>query len=82
MGNLVLLKMKPYQEDQTRYLVFNSKIQQAIRLDEIAGACVLLPGDQGLIFPGGYYLQTGEFKRFETGLSDMRYQRTVAASER
>ena len=33
-----------------------------------------------MIFPGGYYLQTGEFKRFDTGLSDMRYQRTVAAS--
>ncbi|QEF97692.1 ATPase involved in DNA repair [Stieleria maiorica] len=80
LGNLVLLKMKPYQEDRFRYLVFNSKIQQAIRLDEIAEACVMLPGDQGLIFPGGYYLQTGEFKRFETGLSDMRYQRTVAAS--
>lgn len=79
LGNLVLLKMKPYQEDQTRFLVFNSKIQQAIRLDEIAEACVMLPGDQGLIFPGGYYLQTGEFKRFETGLSDMRYQRMVSA---
>ena len=80
LGNLVLLKVKPYQEDATRYLLFNSKIQQAIRLDEISEACVLLPGDQGLIFPGGYYLQTGEFKRFETGLSDMRFQRTVAAS--
>lgn len=80
LGNLVLLKMKPYQENRPRYLVYNSKIQQVIRLDEIAEACVMLPGDQGLIFPGGYYLQTGEFKRFETGLSDMRYQRTIAAS--
>ena len=80
LGNLVLLKMKPYQEGRPRYLVYNSKIQQAMRLDEIAEACVMLPGDQGLIFPGGYYLQTGEFKRFETGLVDMRYQRTIAAS--
>ncbi|MCO8123579.1 DNA repair ATPase [Stieleria sp. TO1_6] len=80
LGNLVLLKMKPYQEEKTRYLVFNSKIQKVMRLDEIADACVMLPGDQGLIFPGGYYLQTGEFKRFDTGLSDMRYQRTIAAS--
>jgi SpoVK/Ycf46/Vps4 family AAA+-type ATPase len=80
LGNLVLLKMKPYQEELPRYLVYNSKIQQVMRLDEIGEACVMLPGDQGLIFPGGYYLQTGEFKRFETGLSDMRYQRTVAAS--
>lgn len=80
VGNLVLLKIKPYQEDVTRFLVYNSKIQQVTRVDEIEHACVMLPGDQGLIFPGGYYLQTGESKRFETGLTDMRYQRTVAAS--
>ncbi|MCC9603111.1 DNA repair ATPase [Stieleria sp. JC731] len=80
LGHLVLLRMKPYQEDTTRYLVYNSKIQQVVRVDEIAEACVMLPGDQGLIFPGGYYLQTGEYKRFETGLSDMRFQRTIASS--
>ncbi len=79
VGNLVLLKMKPYQEDATRYLVYNDKIQQAMRLDEIEHACVMLPGDHGIIFPGGYYLQTGEFKRFDHGQADMRYQRTVAA---
>ena len=80
VGNLVLLKMRPYQEDDFRYIVYNDKIQQAMRLDEIEHACVMLPSDHGLIFPGGYYLQTGEFKRFDHGLSDMRYQRTVAAS--
>ncbi len=79
VGNLVLLKVKPYQEDDTRYLVYNNKIQQAMRLDEIQHACVLLPGDHGIIFPGGYYLQTGEFKRFDHGQADMRYQRTIAA---
>ena len=79
VGNLVLLKMKPYQEDTVRYLVYNDKIQQAMRLDEIEHACVMLPGDHGVIFPGGYYLQTGEFKRFDHGLSDMRYQRTIAS---
>lgn len=80
VGNLVLMKVRPYQEDKTRYIVFNGKIQQAIRLDEIEHACVMLPGDQGLIFPGGYYLQTGQCKRFDHGLGDMRYQRTVAAA--
>ncbi|NND96166.1 MAG: DNA repair ATPase, partial [Pirellulaceae bacterium] len=79
VGNLVLLKIRPYQEDVTRYLVYNDKLQQAMRLDEIEHACVMLPGDHGLIFPGGYYLQTGEFKQFDHGLSDMRYQRTIAS---
>ncbi|WDQ18895.1 DNA repair ATPase [Rhodopirellula sp. P2] len=77
VGHLVLLKIKPYQESQFRYIIFNGKINQAIRLDEIQHACVMLPGDQGLIFPGGYYLQSGEFKRFDHGLVDMRYERTI-----
>ncbi|TWU22105.1 ATPase involved in DNA repair [Novipirellula galeiformis] len=80
VGNLVLMKVRPYQEAKTRYIVFNGKIQQATRLDEIEHACVMLPSDQGLIFPGGYYLQTGECKRFDHGLRDMRYQRTIAAA--
>lgn len=79
VGNLVLLRIRPYQEQQYRFLLFNGKIGQAIRLDEIEHACVMLPGDQGIIFPGGYYLQTGDFKRFDHGLGDMRYQRTIAA---
>lgn len=79
VGNLVLLKVKPYQENHFRHFVFNGKLGQAMRLDEIEHACVMLPGDQGLIFPGGYYLQTGQFKRFDHGLADMRYQRTEAA---
>lgn len=79
VGNLVLIKIRPYQEDAFRYLVFNGKLARAMRLDEIQYACVMLPGDHGLIFPGGYYLQTGEFKRFDHGLSDMRYQRTIAS---
>ncbi len=80
LGNLILLKIRPYQESKFRFVLFNAKIQKAMRLDEIEHACVMLPGDQGLIFPGGYYLQTGEFKRFDHGLSDMRFQRTLAAS--
>ncbi|EMI44696.1 DNA repair ATPase [Rhodopirellula sp. SWK7] len=80
IGNLVLMKIKPYQENQFRYIVFSGKINQAVRLDEIEHACVMLPGDQGLIFPGGYYLQSGEFKRFDHGLADMRYERTIASS--
>ncbi|QDT06614.1 ATPase involved in DNA repair [Rubripirellula lacrimiformis] len=79
VGHLVLMKIKPYQENDFRYILFNGKLGRAMRLDEIASCCVMLPGDHGIIFPGGYYLQTGEFKRFDHGLLDMRYQRTIAA---
>jgi hypothetical protein len=80
LGNLMLLKVRPYQEQAFRYLVFNAKINRVTRIDKIAEACVLLPDDHGIIYPGGYYLQSGEFKQFEHGLSDMSYERTLAAS--
>jgi len=80
LGNLVLLKIRPYQETAFRFLVFNAKLNTAIRMDEIETACVMLPGDQGIIFPGGYYLQTGEHKRFDHGLSRMMYEGMLPAS--
>ena len=79
VGNIVLLKIKPYQEPTFRYFVFNEKLQQARRLDAIKDACVLLPDDHGLIFSNGYYLQDGEHKTFDNDLQDMVFERVVAA---
>ena len=79
LGNLVLLKMRPYQEKEYRYLVYSTKRNQVLRLDAIAQACVLLPDDQGIIFPGGFLLQTGSHKLFDHGASNVFYERTVAA---
>ena len=79
VGNLVLLRIRPYQESQARYIVYNEKIEQARRLDTIEQACVLLPDDHGLIFADGYYLQNGECKTFETNLSDMVFEKRLAS---
>ncbi len=65
LGMLILLRVKPYREQVTRYLVFNIRTQQVERIDAIGGSCVQLPEDHGIIFPGGYYLQSGEHKRFD-----------------
>jgi hypothetical protein len=79
VGNIILLKIRPYQEPDFRYIIFNEKLQQARRLDSIKDACVLLPDDHGLIFSNGFYLQDGEFKTFENNLQDMLFERVVAA---
>jgi hypothetical protein len=79
VGNLILLKIRPYQEKDFRFLVFNVKRQEVRRIDPIQQACVLLPDDHGIIFPGGYQLQTGGFKLFDHGLQDMLYERTIAS---
>ncbi|MBK6908971.1 MAG: DNA repair ATPase [Rhodocyclaceae bacterium] len=85
LGSLILLKIKPYREPDYRYLVYNHRTQQVVRIDAIGPSCVQLPEDHGIIFPGGYYLQAGEHKRFDlppdatmgnTGLRFKRMQRS------
>ncbi len=79
-GNLILLKIRPFQEKQFRYFVFNDKIKKMARVDGIAEACVLLPEDQGIIFSNGYYLQTGVLKLFESERTDMMFERLVRSN--
>ncbi|MGW0643219.1 DNA repair ATPase [Streptomyces badius] len=66
VGPLTLLRVRPYKETDWRYLVFNSLLGSVQRLDSIGPACHRLPEDQGIIFPGGYYLTTGTAKTFDT----------------
>jgi hypothetical protein len=79
VGSLILLKILPYQEKLHRYLVYNEKVRSVSRIDSIATSCVLLPGDHGIIFADGYHLQTGETKRFDSGLNDMLFERRIAS---
>jgi len=80
LGMLILLRVKPYREQVTRYLVFNIRTQQVERIDAIGGSCVQLPEDHGIIFPGGYYLQSGEHKRFDLPaemIENLRFKRML-----
>ncbi|UOR06363.1 DNA repair ATPase [Hymenobacter aerilatus] len=79
VGNLILLKIRPYQEQQYRYFIFNFKLKTAQRLDALADACVLLPDGQGLIFPHGFYLQTGDNKLLDNGLREMLFEKRVVS---
>lgn len=80
IGNLILLKMRPYQEENYRYFVFNEKMEQVNRMDAIKDSCIFLPDDHGLIFPNGYYLQSGEYKTFDTQLTGMKFLQRIASS--
>ncbi|MFB6778678.1 DNA repair ATPase [Streptomyces sp. NPDC056352] len=65
VGPLTLLRIRPYNEDAWRHLVFNTLLSTVQRLDAIGPACHRLPEDQGIIFPGGTYLTTGAAKTFD-----------------
>lgn len=80
LGLLILLRVRPYREQATRYLVYNTRTQQVERIDAIGGSCVQLPEDHGIIFPGGCYLQTGEYKLFDLPaerVSNLRFKRVL-----
>lgn len=79
LGNVILLKMKPFKEDRFRHLVYNQKTQTAQRLDSIADACIALPEDHGLIFSNGYYLQTGVAKTFDSDIENLAFDRRIAS---
>jgi len=77
LGNIILLKIKPFKENEFRYIVYNDKIKKAHRIDAIKDSCVLLPEGHGIIFSKGYYLQTGEFKLFENDLQGLRFEKRL-----
>jgi ATPase involved in DNA repair/ATPase family associated with various cellular activities (AAA) len=77
LGQLIFLKVKPYREEQIRYFVFNLLSKRVHRIDAIGQACVALPEDQGVIFPGGYLVASGETRVFDAALSGMQFETTI-----
>ncbi|MEM9188304.1 MAG: DNA repair ATPase [Myxococcota bacterium] len=77
LGGLLLLKILPFREAKFRYLVFNAREQSVHRIDAVGEACRQLPEDHGIIFPGGYYLQTGEYKIFDAEREGLQMKRVI-----
>jgi MoxR-like ATPase len=78
-GTLILLRILPYREKSWRYLVFNKRTRQVRRIDAIGSACIQLPEDHGIIFPGGYYLRNGDAKLFDHDPEQMEFLRAIRA---
>lgn len=70
LGQLIVLRILPYKENDYRYFVFNDKLKNVVRIDSLKDTCVMLPGEHGLIFPEGYCLQNGEYKIFDVPAED------------
>ncbi len=77
LGDLILLKILPYQEEDARYLVFNTLTQSVVRIDAIGASCVQLPEDHGVVFPGGYYLQSGDYKVYGDEYPGLQFKRSI-----
>ncbi len=79
VGTLILLAMRPFGEEVTRYLVFNTRTHDVRRIDAIGQACVQLPEDHGIIFPGGYYLRSGQTKIFDASPEGWIFKKSIRA---
>ncbi len=77
VGNLILLKILPFREERWRYLVFNPRNESVTQIDAMAQACQSLPEDHGLIFPGGFLLETGEHKIFDGDFAGLLLEKVV-----
>ena len=77
VGNLILLKIKPFREERTRYLVYNTRTSHVLREDSIGQSCLELPENHGIIFPAGYYLESGQYKVFDGKVADLRIERVL-----
>ncbi len=78
LGNLIPVKIKPYQEDFRAY-IFNVRTKQVVPISTLLDAAILLPDNQGVIFPNGYYLQNGEYKIFESSITELEFIRSIAS---
>jgi len=77
VGPLIILRILPYREETWRHLVFSSRTEEVVRCDAIGQACRSLPEDHGIIFPGGYFLQDGQYKVFDGDYSAYEFHRAV-----
>lgn len=77
LGSLILLKILPYREQSWFHLVYNRLTKTVHRIDAIGQSCRQLPEEHGIIFPGGYALESGEVKRFDIDVAGMRLEQVV-----
>ncbi|GKX31899.1 hypothetical protein SH1V18_43790 [Vallitalea longa] len=80
LDQIIVLKIKPYKENDYRYFIFNNKLKNVVRIDSIKDTCMLLPGNHGLIFPQGYYLQNGEYKVFDVPADNLVFDQMISSS--
>jgi MoxR-like ATPase len=78
LGNLIPIKIKPYGENFRAY-IFNVRTKQVLPINTLLDAGVLLPDNQGIVFPNGYYLQNGEHKIFELNVAELEYSNSVTS---
>lgn len=75
-GEVILLKIRPYKEEKTRYFIYNQLTQAVVRLDGIGTSCIELPEGHGFIFSDGFFLKNGDYKTYDVKNTYYHFQTT------
>ncbi|MFJ8625193.1 DNA repair ATPase [Kitasatospora sp. NPDC093550] len=79
LGTLLLVRVRPYQEETVRHLVVHLPTGAVTRIDPLGQACLRLPADQGVAFPGGCHLADGTVRTFDQPVDGLAYERTIVS---
>ncbi|MFJ9774250.1 DNA repair ATPase [Kitasatospora sp. NPDC101157] len=77
LATLLLVRVRPYQEETVRHLVVHLPTGRVTRIDALGRACLRLPADQGVAFPGGCHLADGTVRVFDQPVDGLVYERTL-----
>ncbi|WP_435839162.1 DNA repair ATPase [Streptodolium elevatio] len=77
VGTLILLRVRPYKEDVWRHFVHATTTASLVRLDALGQGARRLPGDDGVVFPGGFHLGTGTYKQFDADTDGLELENVV-----
>ncbi len=82
VGEELAIRVELYAETP-RYYLFGRRTRSGTRVDALGAASRLLPGGDGVVFPGGYHLATTGTRLFDTGaegsLATMVFEEMVPA---
>ncbi|MFJ1934812.1 DNA repair ATPase [Kitasatospora sp. NPDC088160] len=79
LGTLLLVRVRPYQEETVRHLVCHLPTGRVTRIDALGQACLRLPADQGVAFPGGCHLADGTVRSYDQPVDGLAYERTLVS---
>ena len=77
LDHLILLKIRPFREEKDRYFIYNERLEKAQRVDDLAHCGILLPGNDGMVFPSGSYLSSGDYKSFSLDYNNMQFIQSI-----
>ena len=78
LGDVLVVKVELYNEPERCY-VMGRRSREVTRVDAIGTACRVLPGGDGVVFPGGYHLASTGTRLFDVEAEGMVFEEAVVA---